>query len=74
MGVDDRDRAGGSGLRENSTKMIEVDPAQAARLGVRFCVSKNSVICTPDVVPSSCITSYQSLKTWKRYDSEGQPL
>ena len=70
----DRDRPGGSGMRENSTMMIEVDPAQAVRHGVRFCASKNGVILTSDAVPPSCVTCYQSLKTWKRYDRDGNPL
>ena len=71
---EDRDKPGVSGIRSNATMLIEVDPAHASRRGVRFFVSKNKVILTPDVVPPESIVSYQSLKTLKKYDRRGNPM
>ena len=57
-----------------SQELIEVDPAHASRLGVRFCQSRNTVILTPDTVPTETITYYLSLKSLKKYDRKGRPL
>ena len=70
----DRDKQGASGIRHNSTMLIEVDPAHASRHGVRFYQSKNNVILTPDTVTPESITFYQSLKTLKKYDRGGRQL